>query len=55
MKQRDWVKELEAKNKKKTKKSSEKNGYVRWYYPVGTASSTNDVIYYTNTGTGNYF
>ena len=55
MKQIDWVKELEEKKKKKkeTVLEYDKNGWFKWYYS-GTASTTNDVIYYTDTGTGNY-
>ena len=57
MKQRDWVKELEAKRKKKKEEKVikyDKNGWFKWYYS-GAATSTNDVVYYTDTGTGNYF
>jgi hypothetical protein len=54
MKQIDWVEELEKKKKKKeTVLEYDKNGWFKWYY-TGTASSTNDVIYYTDTTTGNY-
>ncbi len=53
MKQRDWVKELEEK-KKDTVFEYDKNGWAKWYV-TGTASTTNDVIYYTDTGTGNVF
>ncbi len=56
MKQIDWVKELEEKRKKKKVErviKYDKNGGWKWYI-TGTASSTNDVIYYTDTGTGSY-
>jgi len=53
MKQRDWVKELEEKKKEKVIEY-DKNGWYRWYV-TGTASTTNDVVYYTDTGTGNVF
>jgi len=57
MKQRDWVKELEEKIKKKKSENVlryDKNGWFKWYV-TGTASSTNDIVYYTDTGTGNYY
>jgi hypothetical protein len=56
MKQRDWVKELEVKKKKKKETIEyDSRGWFKWYYS-GTASSTNDVVYYNaNTGTGNYY
>ncbi len=56
MEQRDWVKELEEKKKKKkdTVFEYDSNGWFKWYV-TGTASSTNDIVYYTDTGTGNYF
>ncbi len=59
MKQRDWVKELEEKRKKKKVErviKYDKNGWFKWYYSGSASSgSGNDVIYYTDTGTGNVF
>jgi hypothetical protein len=56
MKQRDWVKELEAKKKKKKEKvviEYNKDGWFKWY---GTTSATSyEKVYYIDTGTGNYF
>jgi hypothetical protein len=54
MKQRDWVKELEEKKKEETVFEYDKNGWFKWYV-TGNTSATNDVVYYTDTGTGNYF
>jgi hypothetical protein len=70
MKQIDWVKELEEKKayvrryaemlmmedeakKKETVLKSDNRGWVKWY---GTTSATSyEKVYYTDTGTGNYF
>jgi hypothetical protein len=54
MKQRDWVKELEAKKKEEKTTNYDNRGWVKWY---GTTSATNyDVVYYNaSTGTGNYY
>jgi hypothetical protein len=46
--------EAKKKKKKETVLKYDKNGWVKWYV-TGTATSTNDVIYYTDTGTGNVF
>jgi hypothetical protein len=54
MKQINWVKELEEKKKKKKLVEYDKN-YRYKRHITGTASTRNDRIYYTDTGTGNVF
>ena len=58
MKQRDWIKELEAKKKKKREEKVlqyDKNGWYRWYVTGTASATTGDIVYYNTTGTGNVF